>query len=206
MKRRALGRRDGLAVVAEGVSARMDPDQLARIPGVEVGHDSYGNIRLEKIPLAAILERELARRFADRGETFPMVAVTLGYELRCAAPIPFDIDYTRTLGHGAVRFLLGENTDERTRSGGLVCLDDGRLRVLPFEDLQDPETGRVHTRMVDVNSEHYRVAREYMIRLHRRDFRDETLLGHMAEAAGMEVAEFVRRFEPVVTADAIQVS
>src|SRR3990172_2466407 len=201
IKRRAQGRRDGIAVVAEGVAAKMDPNQLAAIPGVEVGHDSYGNIRLEKIPLAAILEREVVRRFAERGESLPMVAVTLGYELRCAAPIPFDIDYTRTLGYGAVRFLLNEDSDERTRSGGLVCLDNGRLRVLPFEDLQDPETGRVHTRMVDIHSEHYKVAREYMIRLQRRDFHDQFFLPQLAAAAGMEVPEFARRFEPAVAFD-----
>ncbi|HSP54458.1 MAG TPA: diphosphate--fructose-6-phosphate 1-phosphotransferase [Dehalococcoidia bacterium] len=202
LKRRALGRRDGIAVVAEGVAAKVDPNQLAAIPGVEVGHDSYGNIRLEKIPLAAILEREIVRHFADRGETFGLVAVSLGYELRCAAPIPFDIDYTRTLGYGAVRFLLNGDSDERTRDGGLVCLDNGRLHVLPFEELQDPETGRVHTRMVDTNSEHYRVAREYMIRLQRRDFHDQFFLPQLAAAANMEVAEFVRRFEPAVARDA----
>jgi 6-phosphofructokinase 1 len=200
IKRRALGRRDGLAVVAEGVAARMDPNQLAAIPGVEVGHDSYGNIRLEKIPLAAILEREIVRRFGERGENFGMVAVTLGYELRCAAPIPFDIDYTRTLGYGAVRFLLGGDSDG-ARNGGLVCLDNGRLHVLPFEELQDPETGRVHTRMVDINSEHYTVAREYMIRLQRRDFHDQFFLPQLAAAAGMEVPEFVRRFEPATVHD-----
>lgn len=203
IKRRALGRRHGLAVVAEGVAAKMDPQELAAIPGVEVGYDSYGNIRLEKIPLAAIIERELVRRFAERGESLGMVAVTLGYELRCAAPIPFDIDYTRTLGYGAVRFLLGDARDERTRNGGLVCLDDGRLRVLPFEDLQDPETGRVHTRMVYIASEHYRVAREYMIRLERRDFQDQFLLPQLAAAAAMEVPEFVRRFEPAVAHDIV---
>jgi len=202
IKRRALGRRDGLAVVAEGVAAKIPPDQLAQIPGVEVGHDAYGNIRLEKIPLAAILEREIVRRFAERGESFGMVAVTLGYELRCAAPIPFDIDYTRTLGYGAVRFLLGGSDAGRTRHGGLICLDNGRLHVLPFHELQDPETGRVHTRMVDVNSEHYRVAREYMIRLQRRDFHDQIFLPQLAAAANMEVAEFVRRFEPAVSHDA----
>lgn len=201
IKRRALGRRDGLAVVAEGVAAKIPPDQLAAVPGVEVGYDSYGNIRLEKIPLAAILERELVRRFAERGESFGMVAVTLGYELRCAAPIPFDIDYTRTLGYGAVRFLLADTNDQLTRNGGLVCLDQGRLRVLPFQELQDPETGRVHTRMVDINSEHYRVAREYMIRLQRRDFHDQFFLPQLAAAAGMEVPEFVRRFEPAVAND-----
>jgi len=30
----------------------------------------------------------------------------IGYELRCAKPVPFDVEYTRTLGFGAVRYLL----------------------------------------------------------------------------------------------------
>ncbi|MEX2159385.1 MAG: diphosphate--fructose-6-phosphate 1-phosphotransferase [Dehalococcoidia bacterium] len=198
LKRRSLGQDYGLAVVAEGVAAKMDPDQLARSPGVEVGYDAYGNIRLEKIPLASILEREIVRRFAARGDSLSIVAVTLGYELRCAAPIPFDIDYTRTLGYGAVRFLLD---DERAPSGGLVCLDDGRLRILPFDDIQDPESARIATRMVDINSDHYRVAREYMVRLNRRDFEHERSLASLAEAANMDVAAFVERFRPIVEPD-----
>ena len=38
-----------------------------------------------------------------------IVDQTLGYELRSAPPIPFDIDYTRTLGHGAVKFLISSS-------------------------------------------------------------------------------------------------
>lgn len=203
LKRRSLSQDYGLAVVAEGVAAKMDPDQLAKKPGVEVGYDAYGNIRLEKIPLAAILEREMLHRFAARQDPVSIVAVTLGYELRCAAPIPFDIDYTRTLGYGAVRFLLDDEPNERARSGGLVCLEDGRLRVLPFDDIQDPKSGRIPTRMVDVQSDHYRVAREYMVRVNRRDLKDKTSLSRLAEAARMDVSAFVKRFGPVVKLDSI---
>lgn len=201
LKRRSLGQDYGLAVVAEGVAAKMDPDQLAKSPGVEVGYDEYGNIRLEKIPLASILEREIVRHFAAREDSLSIVAVTLGYELRCAAPIPFDIDYTRTLGYGAVRFLLDDDPNERARSGGLVCLEDGRLRMLPFDDIQDPESGRIPTRMVDVNSDHYLVAREYMVRLNRRDLENESSLSSLAEAAKMEVGAFVERFRPILESD-----
>jgi ATP-dependent phosphofructokinase / diphosphate-dependent phosphofructokinase len=201
LKRRSLGRQDGLAVIAEGVAAKMDPAELATASGVEVGYDAHGNIRLEKIPLASIIESEMVRRFAERGESLPLVSVTLGYELRCAAPIPFDIDYTRTLGYGAVRFLLGPAGTEVTPSGGVVCLDNGRLRVLPFEELQDVDTGRIRTRMVDTNSEHYMVAREYMIRLGRRDMEDRAAARKLAETAGMEVEDFVRRFSPAVKSD-----
>lgn len=204
LKRRALGHQDGLAVIAEGVAARMNPAQLAKIPGVEVGYDSYGNIRLEKIPLASILEREIVRRFAERAESLSIVAVTLGYELRCAAPIPFDIDYTRTLGYGAVRFLLQKDLQEDIGPGGLVCLDNGRLRVLRFRDLQDPDTGRIHTRMVDIASEHYMVAREYMIRLRRHDLEDERLLAQLAAAARMEPEGVVRRFGRIAESDSVR--
>lgn len=203
LKRRSLGQDYGLAVVAEGVAARMDPDQLAESPGVEVGYDAYGNLRMEKIPLASILEREIVRRFAAREDPLSIVAVTLGYELRCAAPIPFDIDYTRTLGYGAVRFLLA-GLDGGAWSGGIVCLDGGRLRILPFDDIQDADTGRIPTRMVDVSSDHYLVAREYMVRLNRSDLEQESSVANLAAAARMDVGAFVQRFRPVVASDPVE--
>jgi 6-phosphofructokinase 1 len=202
-KRRVQGRNDGLGVIAEGVAAKMDPSHLANIPGVEVAADAYGNIRLEKIPLAAIIQRELERRAAERGEKLPLVAVTLGYELRCAAPIPFDIDYTRTLGYGAVRFLLGDAQADGL-SGGVVCLEAGRLRVLPFDGLRDPSTGRVETRMVDVGSEQYLVAREYMLRLRPGDFADSEGIARLAEAAHMTPEQFTMAYRPLVERDDLE--
>ena len=201
LKRRAMGRRHGLALVAEGVAAKMDPEELAELTRLPVGYDAHGNIRLEKIPLADVLERAVVRRFEEREESFALVSVTLGYEMRCAAPIPFDIDYTRTLGSGAVRFLLSNDESERSRPGGIVCLEDGRLHVLPFDDLQDAGTGRISTRMVDVRSEHFRVAREYMIRLEREDLAESGMLAQIAEASGMDPAAFAERFRAVIDGD-----
>ena len=160
LKRQVMGRNDGLAVIAEGVGVKLDPQKLPRIPGAEVEYDEHGHLRLAEIPLATILKREVQRRFADLGKRISIVDVTLGYELRCAPPIPFDIDYTRTLGYGAVRFLLAEPEDELLRYGGMVCLESGHLRVLPFEEFRDPVTGRTRVRLVDIQSEHYQVARE----------------------------------------------
>jgi len=204
LKRRAMGLRHGLAVIAEGVAAKMDPDELAKIPGVEVGHDAHGHIRLEKIPLAAIIEREVMRRFAERGETLSLVSVSLGYELRCADPIPFDIDYTRTLGYGAVRFLVSDAAADPSLTGGLVCLEDGRLHILPFSEVQDPETGRINSRMVDVQSEHYRVAREYMIRLRRSDLDDIGIMSRLKAEAMMNGDRLSERFSPMFDADVLQ--
>jgi 6-phosphofructokinase 1 len=198
LKRRVMGRRDGLAVIAEGIGEKLSPDELAKIPGVEVLYDPYGHIRLGEMPLASIIRREVQRQFAARSEQFAAVDITLGYQLRCASPIPFDVDYTRTLGNGAVIFLLSDPKDARLRYGGLVCLEGGHLRVLPFEELRNTATGRTHIRLVDVESEHYHVAREYMIRLEQSDLKDQAKLRKLAKAADMSPKGFLERFAPIV--------
>jgi 6-phosphofructokinase 1 len=202
LKRRVLGRKDGVAVIAEGIGEKLDPEELAKIPGVEVERDPHGHIRLGEIPLATILKREIQRRFKERGEKMTIVDVTLGYELRCAPPIPFDIDYTRTLGYGAVRFLLSEPKDDKVKEGGMVCLVGGRLEILPFDELRDPVTGRTKVRLVDINSEHYKVAREYMIRLEREDLENPEMLAKLAAAAKMTPEEFKKKFAHVVGLEA----
>ncbi|MEJ5229779.1 MAG: 6-phosphofructokinase, partial [Pseudothermotoga sp.] len=193
LKRRVLGRNDGLAIIAEGIGEMIDPEELAQIPGVTVERDPHGHIRLSEIPLATILKREIQKRFAQRGEKINIIDVTLGYELRCARPVPFDIDYTRTLGYGAIRFLMGDF--EKNLSGGMICLENGRIKVLPFEELTDPTTGRTKVRMVDINSEHYRVSRGYMIRLTKKDLQNPSMLAKLSAAARMSPEEFLSRYE-----------
>ena len=53
----------------------------------------------------------------------------------------------------------------------MVSIQGGRLVPLSFHDIREPGTGRTRVRMVDIESEGYRVAREYMIRL-GEDFED----------------------------------
>jgi 6-phosphofructokinase len=190
IKRRLNGQAYGVAVVAEGVGERIDPAEIRAVAGLDLSYDPHGHVALSDIPLASMIKQRVQRRLASRGQRLPLTDVTLGYELRCAAPLPFDIDYTRTLGWGAVRFLIDEPWDERLRRGGFVTLDGVHLETLPFEALKDPATGRTRIRLVDLDSDHYRVAREYMIRLEEEDLADDAKCARLAEAAGMGVEEF----------------
>jgi 6-phosphofructokinase 1 len=199
LKRRAMGSAHGLAIIAEGIGEKLDPEELAKIPGMEIIHDSYGHLRLGEIPLTALLKREVQGWFTTQGDHLSIVDVTLGYELRCAPAIPFDIDYTRTLGYGAVRFLCSEPSDERLSTAGLICVQGGRISVLPFDDLRDPSSGRVLVRMVDVRGEHYHVARKYMIRLEQHDLQDPEMRAKLAAAGQMTPREFARSFTAAVT-------
>ena len=198
LKRRVMGQNHGLAIIAEGIGEKLDPEELGNIPGVDLERDPHGHLRLGEIPLAATIRRRVQQRFAQRGEQISVADVTLGYNLRCAQPIPFDIDYTRTLGYGAVRFLLSEPADTKLLQGGLVYLERGHLKTMPFEELRDPVTGRTGIRMVDIHSPHYEVVRKYMIRLEPGDLEQPEMRAKLAMAAGMESSEMERRFAPII--------
>ena len=195
LKRRTMDRPDGIAIIAEGVASKLNIKDLRNISGIEIPRDEYGNIRLADLPFARILRAEVERRFSERGEAMSIVDLTLGYELRSAPPIPYDIDYTRTLGHGAVRFLLSdpeENTG--TAQGAMICTVDNRLQPVPFEDMRDASTGKTIVRMVDTDNLYYDVARRYMTRIEQSDLDDEETLGKLAASASMQPTAFKNRF------------
>ena len=205
VKRQVLWERnDGVALIAEGLLERMPVEELTAIEGVQIQHDNYGHLRLAELDLAYILKNLVERRFAARGESFTIVHKTVGYELRCAPPIAFDCEYVKTLGYGAVEFLLNPNPITAAINGALVCIVNGELQYLKFTDLLDPKTKKTSVRAVDLTKPSYKVAREYMIRLEREDFEKPELLEKMARAASakdkfLSAAEFKRKFEPVVT-------
>lgn len=193
LKRRTMGRPDGVAVLAEGLAYKLgDPEELSRLLGRDVPLDAAGHPRLSEVPLADILKRELQARFAARNDRMTIVGHTLGYELRCARPTTSDMAYTRELGHGGVRLLLDSTLD--LPAGVMVTLQSGNLVPVPFEDMIDPETNRTRIRRVDLNSYSYSVARAYMIRLEKEDFETPTMLAALAEEACMSPHQFRERY------------
>ena len=195
LKRKAAeGRDDGIAVVSEGFADKFPQAELASLSGVDIAHDPHGHIRLGELPLSAIVRRAAQDRFARSGRDLPMVDVTIGYELRCASPISFDIDYTRSLGYGAANLLLSEPDDPALADGGLIYLEGEQLKVMPFDDMLDPATGRTRVRMVNTRSQYYQVARQYMTRIRAGDLRDDALVARMAALARTDAAGIRARF------------
>jgi ATP-dependent phosphofructokinase / diphosphate-dependent phosphofructokinase len=191
LKRVAHGRPFGVAVLAEGIGLRLPQDELKQaMPEVEL--DEHGHVRLAELELDRVLAKLVKDRFKERGQKVTIEGKNIGYELRCAPPIPFDIEYTRDLGYGAVDYLKQiERSDE---VGAMITIQEGHMVALPFGSFSDPETGRVRIRLVNVESSSYRVAREYMIRLDTEDLDDAERLGPIAEAAAMSPAAFRDRY------------
>lgn len=189
VKRRSMGQDHGVAVVAEGVAEYLSAEDLAGLDNVP--RDAYGNVRLAEVPIGAVLRDTIRTRLDQIGVDTTVVNKDIGYELRCAKPVPFDVEYTRTLGYGAVRYLL------RGGSGALIALSGGRVTPVSLDDLRDPQTGRVRIRSVDVTTEGYEVARKYMIRLEPADF-IEPRLSRLAAHTNLSAERFKEDFEPVV--------
>ncbi len=182
IKRRAQGRDHGVAILSEGLAEKLD---LATLGPVE--QDSYGNVRLSELDLGRVLKERVAQSLKVRGIDVTIVAKDLGYELRCAPPGGYDIQYCRSLGFWATRFLLEGGT------GAMVTIQGGRLVTVPFAEMLDPKTGRIQVRYVNIHSESYRTHLAYMIRLKPDDLAPDRFAA-LAKAGNLSEAGFKKRF------------
>jgi 6-phosphofructokinase 1 len=199
IKRQARGKGYGLVVLAEGlietigekgfIDALGSMEQLARYGNIE--RDPHGHLRLGEIEFGRMVKDRLIARGKEIGLKLNLVDKDLGYELRCADPIPFDAEYTRDLGFGAVKFLRSPMS---ANFGAVISVVGGRMQALPFDTMINPATGRMLPRKVDVDSESYECATRYMIRLQKADFDDPAHLARLGEVVQMTPDAFRTRF------------
>jgi 6-phosphofructokinase 1 len=202
IKRQTEGIRYGVVVLAEGLIGAIGEKALAAaMESGQVGHygridrDPHGHLRLGDIEFGRMIRDSLVEHLKPFGLETGFIDKDLGYELRCADPIPFDAEYTRDLGYGAVKFLRSEAA---ASFGAIISYVEGHMEPLPFDKMLDPVTKRMKTRIVDVNGEGYECARRYMIRLEKRDFESADAVAKMAATVNMTPGQFRERFEYLV--------
>jgi 6-phosphofructokinase len=190
IKRLAEGRRDGVAVIAEGVALDISESDLADLKDVE--RDAHGHVRLAEVNLGDLLKSKVSERLRALGIKTTISEKNIGYELRCADPIPFDMEYTRDLGYCAAKYLLAGG------NAAMISMQGGHFIPIPFSEMIDGQTGRTKVRMVDITSTRYAIARRYMIRLRRDDLDDPKEVARLCAAAKLSEEEFRRQFEYLV--------
>jgi 6-phosphofructokinase 1 len=198
IKRKAAGNNYGTAILAEGLLESIGEEGLKEM--ISTGHlnryghvarDDHGHLRLGEIEFGRMIRDRLVERLSALRLEMSVIDKDLGYELRCADPIPFDTEYTRDLGFAAARFLMSEDS---ARFGAIISVVAGKMRPLPFGEMLNPQTKRMNIRKVDVTGEGYSCARSYMIRLDQRDFDEPDRLARLADAAGLSPDGFRERF------------
>lgn len=182
VKRYLTGKNYGVAVIAEGVIEKIAPEDFKKLG--EVVTDEHGHIRYSELDFGEILKQAVLAEVKKIGIKVSIIDKEIGYELRCTAPIAYDIDYARSLGYSAVRFLM------RGDSGALISIQNNEAVPMRFEDIKDPATGKTRVRKVNIKSVQYRIARGSMMRMEKEDLDDPGL----ANAYRMPPKEFKARY------------
>lgn len=180
IKRKLMGLGYGVAMISEGVFHELSTEELTAA-GVTFSYDEHGHPELWKVSkshvFCTLIDAEMARlKLKIRPRP-----VELGYEMRCQTPIAYDLEYCTTLGIGVYK-LFAEGL-----TGCMVYVDQqGRIGHLFLKDIQDPTTGVIPPRVVDIASdrcryvidnllsyltpEDYEAARRYLPDPERYDF------------------------------------
>ena len=182
VKRYLMGKNYGVAVIAEGIIEKIAPEDFKKLGTVVT--DEHGHIRYSELDFGEILKQAVLAETKKLGIKLSIIDKEIGYELRCTAPIAYDIDYARSLGYSAVQFLMAGD------SGALITIQDNKAIPMRFEDIKDPATGKTKVRKVNIESVHYKIARGLMMRLEEGDLDDPGL----ANAYRMTQEEFRNRY------------
>ena len=146
VKRKILGINYGAAMISEGVFHSLSDEEIKN-SGVHFSYDEHGHPELGKVSKAHIFNDMLERKMGQLKLKVKSRPVEVGYEIRCNNPIAFDLTYCSLMGMG-VHTLFKQGC-----TGCMVYVDhQGNVAPLYLKDLQDPATGKIPPRLVNVDS------------------------------------------------------
>ena len=150
VKRRIVGMDYGAAVISEGVFHELSEAELSSC-GIHFTYDAHGHPELGKVSKACFFSMLLDQRLAELKLNVQTRPVELGYEIRGQTPVAYDLTYCSELGIGVYK-LFSEG-----KTGCMVYVDGcGNVEPLYLKDLQDPATGKILPRMVDISSDRFK--------------------------------------------------
>lgn len=181
VKRKLMGIQYGAAMVSEGVFHSLSDEEIAN-SGIHFSYDDHGHPELGKVSKAQIFNEMLEKKAKELNLKVKSRPVEIGYEVRCCTPIAFDLTYCSLMGMG-VHTLFNQGC-----TGCMVYSDhQGNIAPLYLKDLQDPITGKIPPRQVNVDSNKvqsyvndimdyitpadYEAARQYLPNPEEYDFR-----------------------------------
>ncbi len=146
LKRKIMGIPYGAAIVSEGVFHELSEEEIEK-SGIIFSYDEHGHPELGKLSKAHIFNEVLEKKLQDLGIKVKARPCEVGYEVRCVAPIAFDLVYCSQLGLGVYKLFKDGHT------GCMVYVDhEGNVSPLHLKDLQDSD-GKIPPRLVDIMGE-----------------------------------------------------
>ena len=146
LKRKVMGINYGTIVAAEGLFHEFKAEEM-EAAGVRFSYDDHGHPELGKVSKAVLFNDLLEAEFKKIGLKVKSRPVEIGYDVRCQDPVAYDLTYCTELAMGVYQ-LYSEG-----KTGCMVYVDAyGNVSPLYLADLQDPNTGKIPPRVVDINA------------------------------------------------------
>ena len=146
LKRKVMGINYGTIVAAEGLFHEFKAEEM-EAAGVKFSYDDHGHPELGKVSKAVLFNDLLEAEYKKIGIKVKSRPVEIGYDVRCQDPVAYDLTYCTELAMGVYQ-LYSEG-----KTGCMVYVDAyGNVSPLYLADLQDPTTGKIPPRVVDINS------------------------------------------------------
>ena len=146
LKRKVMGINYGTIVAAEGLFHEFKAEEM-EAAGVKFSYDDHGHPELGKVSKAVLFNDLLEAEYKKIGIKVKSRPVEIGYDVRCQDPVAYDVTYCTELAMGVYQ-LYSEG-----KTGCMVYVDSyGNVSPLYLADLQDPTTGKIPPRVVDINS------------------------------------------------------
>ena len=146
LKRKVMGINYGTIVAAEGLFHEFKAEEM-EAAGVHFSYDDHGHPELGKVSKAVLFNDLLEAEFKKIGLKVKSRPVEIGYDVRCQDPVAYDVTYCTELAMGVYQ-LFSEG-----KTGCMVYVDSyGNVSPLYLADLQDPKTGKIPPRVVDINA------------------------------------------------------
>ena len=146
LKRKIMGINYGTIVAAEGLFHEFKAEEM-EAAGVHFSYDDHGHPELGKVSKAVLFNDLLEKEYKKIGIKVKSRPVEIGYDVRCQDPVAYDVTYCTELAMGVYQ-LFSEG-----KTGCMVYVDSfGNVSPLYLADLQDPQTGKIPPRVVDINA------------------------------------------------------
>ena len=150
IKRKIMGMDYGAAIISEGVFHELSDEEIKK-SGIHFSYDEHGHPELGKVSKAHIFNEMIENKLKELKIKVKSRPVEIGYEVRCQTPVAFDLVYCTMLGMGVYQ-LFSEG-----KTGCMVYADQtGQVSPLYLKDLQDPTTGKIPPRLVDITSDKFK--------------------------------------------------
>ncbi|MFA6676154.1 MAG: 6-phosphofructokinase [Bacteroidales bacterium] len=147
LKRKIMGISYGGIIISEGVFHSLSDEELEKT-GVKFTYDQHGHPELGKISKAQLFNTIIEKELKALGMVVKTRPIEIGYDVRCHTPISYDLTYCSLLAYGVWKLYHNGIT------GCMVYINsNGEAAPLYLKDLQDPKTGVIPPRLVDISRE-----------------------------------------------------